>query len=166
MLVEAQGFYESARYDLAYKRYDQVLDLDPGNAVARDGQTKVNQARERYANEAYNETRVITSWNVTKQWETAPRKYVNREIVRMESSPINPRNTEYIENKLNHIIIPTLEFHEATIRDALEFLQKRSVELDMTEPDPSRRGINIVMKLEPVQQGGGSNRRSGPGRQK
>src|SRR6201982_1785436 len=29
LLTEAEGFYQSGRYDLAMKRYDQVLNLDP-----------------------------------------------------------------------------------------------------------------------------------------
>ncbi|MGI9115265.1 MAG: Amuc_1098 family type IV pilus outer membrane protein, partial [Chthoniobacterales bacterium] len=31
LLTEAEGFYQSGRYDMAMKRYDQVLNLDPYN---------------------------------------------------------------------------------------------------------------------------------------
>ena len=30
----------------------------------------------------------------------------------------------YIMNKLNHIIIPRIEFREATVREALDFLEQ------------------------------------------
>src|SRR6266566_4298825 len=42
LLTEGDGFYQSGRYDLAMKRYDQVLALDPYNTAARKGQEKIN----------------------------------------------------------------------------------------------------------------------------
>src|SRR6266487_1278162 len=33
LLVEADGYYNSGRYDLAHKKYDQVLNLDPYNVA-------------------------------------------------------------------------------------------------------------------------------------
>ncbi len=145
---EAKDFYDTGRYDLAYKRYDQILAIDPTNTSARKGQEDVNAARDRYAHAAYNETRALFIYNITKEWETTPRKYVNREIVRIESPAINPHNTEYIKEKLDHIIIPQLRFSEATVADAIEYLRKRSVDLDTTETDPLRKGVNIVLKLD------------------
>ncbi|HWB58896.1 MAG TPA: hypothetical protein VG733_05360 [Chthoniobacteraceae bacterium] len=59
----------------------------------------------------------------------------------------NPHNTEYIKNKLDHIIIPQLALKEATLPEAIEFLHKASVELDTTEKDPQRKGVNMVIKL-------------------
>src|SRR5439155_64976 len=38
LLTEADGYYQSRRYDLAFKRYEQVLNLDPYNVAARRGQ--------------------------------------------------------------------------------------------------------------------------------
>lgn len=40
-LLEAQRFYEVGRYELALKRYEQVLNLDPLNREARDGEKRV-----------------------------------------------------------------------------------------------------------------------------
>src|SRR6266513_5649470 len=57
LLTEADGYYQSGRYDLAFKKYDQVLNLDPYNVAARRGQEKINNAKYRYGEEAYNETR-------------------------------------------------------------------------------------------------------------
>ena len=147
LFIEARGFYDTARFDLAYKRYDQILGLDPYNSAARKGQEDVLAAKSRYASEAYNETRALFTWQVTKEWETKPRKYINREAVTTQFAT-NTNNTEYITNKLNHIIIPTLNFHDATVRDALDFLQKKSVQLDTMETNPSKKGVNIVLKLE------------------
>ena len=50
-----------------------------------------------------------------------------------------------LSRKLNRIIIPKLEFREATIREALDFLHLKSVELD---PDDPKQGVNIVLKID------------------
>ncbi len=57
-------------------------------------------------------------------------------------------HTESIRNKLNRIIIPKIEFRDATLREAVDFLKEKSKELDTEEPDPSRRGVNIVLMLD------------------
>src|SRR5213594_949462 len=41
LLAEADGYYQSGRYDKAMKSYDKVLALDPYNTAARRGQEKV-----------------------------------------------------------------------------------------------------------------------------
>lgn len=145
---QAKQYYASARWDLAYKCYDEILNLDPTNKAARKGQEDVDAARERYAEEAYNETRGLFLDRVTLKWETPPRTYSNRQIVTIETPAINPHNTEYIKEKLDHIIIPQLNFRDATVADAIEFLRKKSVDLDTTETDPLRKGVNIVLKLD------------------
>src|SRR5205807_7586344 len=37
---------------------------------------------------------------------------------------------------------------DATVREAIDFLKQKSRELDTTEKDPTRRGVNIVLQLE------------------
>ena len=49
LLSDADGYYNSGRYDLAFKRYEQVLNLDPYNIAARKGEEKVNLARDNSA---------------------------------------------------------------------------------------------------------------------
>ena len=146
--IDAEGFYADGRFDLAYKRYDQILDLDPTNIAARRGQEKVNAAKLKYADEAYNAMRSYLSWQLESKWEIPPRQYSGHEIIRIESGPINISSTQAITEKLRRIIIPKIEFREATVTDAISFLQRKSIDLDTTEADPTRRGVNIVLKLE------------------
>ena len=53
-----------------------------------------------------------------------------------------------MKKKLKRIVIPKIEFKEATVKEALELLRKRSVELDEQELDPAQKGVNIVLKLD------------------
>ena len=69
LLNEAQGFYASGRFDLATRRYNQVLAIDPYNNAARKGMEMVDNQRSAYYGSAYNETRSRMLWEVTKAWE-------------------------------------------------------------------------------------------------
>jgi len=143
LLTEADGFYQSGRYDLAMKRYDQVLVLDPYNTAARKGQEKINNTKYRYGEEAYNETRSRQLWQVEKGWEQPVRRYgVTGEPGRFGVQK-NLTDTARVNNKLNTIIIPRVEFRDATLREAVNFLREQAVENDpATEGE---RGINIVL---------------------
>src|SRR5205807_7163766 len=75
LLAEADSYYQSGRYDLAMKRYDQVLCLDPYNTAARKGQEKINNTKYQYGEQAYNETRSRQLWKVEGAWQQPVRKY-------------------------------------------------------------------------------------------
>src|SRR5947207_13630616 len=68
LLTEAEGFYQSGRYDMAMKRYDQVLNLDPYNTAARKGQERIDLTKYQYGTQAYNETRGRAMWQVEHGW--------------------------------------------------------------------------------------------------
>src|SRR5438874_6800458 len=143
LLTEADGFYQSGRYDLAMKRYDQVLALDPYNTAARKGQEKINNTKYKYGEEAYNETRSRQLWQVEKGWEQPVRRYGATGEPAKFGIQKNLTDTARINNKLNTIIIPRVEFRDATLREAVNFLREQAVENDpATEGE---RGINIVL---------------------
>ena len=148
LMIEAQGFYDTARYDLAFKRYEQILNIDPYNIAARKCQERVNLARDNYAMQAYDETRSRAIWKVDKGWENPVRKYTKGETTVIEQGATTAVSNVAMINKLNRIIIPKIEFRDATVREAIDFLKQKSRELDVQEPDPTRRGVNIVLKLE------------------
>ncbi len=153
-LYDAQGFYDSGRYDMAEKRYHQVLGVDPYNKTARAGQERVNLARIDYGIGAYNETRSELLWQLQKAWEMPVKKYGSGPVTIWDQQGQNPNSNAAITAKLNRIIIPRVEFRDATVREAIDSLKARSRELDTTEPDPARRGVNIVLQLENPAGGG------------
>ncbi|HEY4758033.1 MAG TPA: type II and III secretion system protein, partial [Chthoniobacterales bacterium] len=75
LLTEAEGFYQSGRYDMAMKRYDQVLSLDPYNTAARKGQERIDLTKYQYGEQGYNETRGRAMWQVEHGWEQPVRQY-------------------------------------------------------------------------------------------
>src|SRR5262245_39161699 len=143
LLAEADGFYQSGRYDLAMKRYDQVLALDPYNTAARRGQAKINNTKYKYGEEAYNETRSRQLWQVEKGWEQPIRRYGQTAVPAAIGAQRNLGGTAQITNKLNTIIIPRIEFRDATLREAIDFLREQAVENDPASE--GKRGVNIVL---------------------
>src|SRR5207253_5614326 len=132
LLTEADGYYQSGRYDLAFKRYDQVLNLDPYNTAARRGQEKINNMKNRYGEEAYNETRSRQLWQVEKGWEEPVRKYGQTVNPVTDAFARNTSGTAQITTKLNTIIIPHIEFRDASIREAVDFRSQQAAENEPT----------------------------------
>lgn len=146
-LVDAQGFYESGQYEKAMMRYDQVLAIDPTNTAAREGQIQIDNVRTDFANKAYTETRGRMLWQLEDGWKQPIRKFgIKGGTVIGTSQPSS--STAAITNKLNNIIIPQVEFKDATVREAIDFLKRKSQELDIRETDPTRRGVNIFLQLD------------------
>jgi beta-lactamase regulating signal transducer with metallopeptidase domain len=65
------------------------------------------------------------------------------------SAPADSPAPGTVQAKLNGIIIPDIEFRDATVRECVDFLSQKSRELDTAGADPSRRGVNIVLKGDP-----------------
>lgn len=150
LLYEAEGFFQSGRYDLSLKRYEQVLDIDRYNIAARKGMEQVNLEKSRYYNNAYNETRSRMLWLVEEAWERPVRNFQGGRSTSVDYEARGGiRGTEAITAKLNRIIIPKIDLRDATVREAVEFLKQRSRELDASTDNPKdKRGVNIVLKLE------------------
>ncbi|HEY3899941.1 MAG TPA: hypothetical protein VGM54_15140 [Chthoniobacter sp.] len=62
--------------------------------------------------------------------------------------PSSNFTTTKIRNKLERLVIPELTLREATVREAIDFIHKKSVELDVGSP-PNDRGVRMLLKLEP-----------------
>src|SRR5437899_2917586 len=84
-------------------------------------------------------------WQVEHGWEQPVRQYGPstgpiENVVARDSS-----NTARIRNKLDSIIIPRIEFRDASIREAIDFLRQQAAANDPTTE--GRRGVDIVLRL-------------------
>ncbi|MEP6809782.1 MAG: Amuc_1098 family type IV pilus outer membrane protein [Chthoniobacterales bacterium] len=148
LLTDADGYYNSGRYDLAFKKYEQILLLDPYNNAARRGEEKINNQKTRYGEEAYNETRSRAVWQVQKGWENPVRQYGQPTSTTVDSFARDATGTARISNKLATIIIPKIEFRDATIREAMDFLRQQSIANDPSTE--GRKGVDIVLRLNQI----------------
>lgn len=141
MLAESQALYDTGRLGLAKKRAAQALAADPASQAARKLDEKIDRAAADYGVSAYNETRSDSIAKADIAWARPVRRFnAPSEVVSSEANP------NLIRQKLNSIIIPKVEFREATVREAIDFLKKKSVEFDDKSP-AGQRGTNIVLKL-------------------
>ncbi|HEY8900432.1 MAG TPA: Amuc_1098 family type IV pilus outer membrane protein [Chthoniobacterales bacterium] len=159
LLREGEGLYQSGRYDLAFKRCEQVLNIDKYNIAARRLMEKINGARQDYAENARNTTRSTLVEQVDRAWELPVTKYSAGQSQVIEQPVIDTRGTASLNRKLEEIRIPSINFREATVREALDYIKQRAKALDTNEPDPNKRGINIVLKLDPSAQAADSAQR-------
>lgn len=153
-LYTAEGHYNLGKYDDANRVYEEVLRIDPYNKAARRGMEQVAQARADYYRAAYDHTRAHLLAEVDRAWEMSVPPLVTDEI----GPDVQPEGIQggatYILNKLKTIVIPVIDFEDTSVEEAVDFLRLRSIELDVGELDPNRKGINFVIR-KPRTGGGG-----------
>jgi len=142
LLSEASGLSQSGRNELALKKYEEALVIDPYNNAARKGMDTIHNATIKYADEAYNETRGRMLWQVEKAWERPPHKSKQGRSTETAGRQQDLRGTDQIIAKLNTIIIPKIDLSDSPISEAIEYLKQKSV-----EQDPNKKGVNIFLKL-------------------
>lgn len=144
-LKTAQGYTDLGDYDRADREYHKALNIDPYNEAARRGQEEAERHRLNYYDVAYDHTRSKMLREVAAGWESPVPANIDsgtNVVIPTDSSTTDIRR---IEEKLKTIILPSVEFAETPLVDALEFLQQRSVELDVNEQDVTKKGVNIIL---------------------
>ncbi len=145
-LVLAKGYLELGDFDRAERTYNEILIVDPYSTASRRGLEDVARHRMNYYDAAYDHTRSKMLAEVTEAWES-PIPLVD---LGMSVGPVDEADVAYggsalIDQKLKDIIIPRIEFNGARLTDVVDYLAQKSQELDLGEPDPTRRGVNLVI---------------------
>src|SRR6266480_3109993 len=135
LLADADGYYDSARYDLAFKKYEQVLALDPYNTAARRGEEKIDNAKYHYGEDAYNETRGRQLSDVQTGWQQPLRQYGRTASEIFNPVSGNLSDTARISNKLSGIRIEHLSYRNATVAEVIDDIRQRAP------------GVNIVVRF-------------------
>ncbi|MDP3852010.1 MAG: tetratricopeptide repeat protein [Luteolibacter sp.] len=145
-LYTAEGNFNLGKYDDAKREYENVLRLDPHNSAARRGMERVASAKSDYYRAAYDQTRAELLSQVDAAWElTVPADAPSPQTGPGGTSDIGT-GVAYITEKLRRIVIPRIDFEDTTVEEAIDFLRLRSAELDTLELDPTRKGVNFVVR--------------------
>ncbi len=152
-LYTAEGAYNLGKYDQAKTEYESVLRIDPYNTAARRGMEAVASAKSAYYRAAYDETRAAMLAEVDKAWEMALPAVGPMEDGRA-GEVTQSSGAAMINEKLRRIVIPQVNFEDITVEEAIDFLRQRSQELDVISPDPSRKGVDFVIRGSSAPQGG------------
>lgn len=60
--------------------------------------------------------------------------------------PRSDGKTEALFTKLKTIVIPVVKFENTSVEEAVDFIRLRAKELDTAEKDPTRQGVNFVIR--------------------
>jgi len=147
-MMEGKRFMAARDYAKARASFESVLALERDNREAMHylkelGTLQYNTAStERLATAAKMSAQVRDAWN--------PPQYKALSATATRTPTNTPAADNNILKKMERIIIPEIEFRQANIHDVVDFLNKASVEADKSENDPSRKGINIILNLNPA----------------
>jgi general secretion pathway protein D len=141
-LILARGFLELGDYDRAERSYNEVLNVDPFSTAARRGLEETERFRMNYYDAAYDHTRSKKLAQVTAAWESPVPPLLGGEAVALNADGVVMGGNVALDRKLEEIIIPRLEFSDARLAEVVEFLGMKAQELDTSETDPTKRGVN------------------------
>ncbi|MFN4873902.1 MAG: M56 family metallopeptidase [Akkermansiaceae bacterium] len=154
-LYMAQGYYDLGKYDLAKKEYEDVLRIDPHNEAARRGMEKIAQSKSDCYRAAYGQTRAELLMQVDQAWELSIPADVPTLDPVTTRGPGQTDGVVAINAKLRNIIIPRIDFEDRTVEEAIDYLRLRAGELDVSELDPAKKGVNLVIRRPKSSLGGG-----------
>ena len=145
-LYTAEGNYNLGKYDDAKREYENVLRIDPYNSAARRGMERIAAAKSDYYRAAYDHTRAELLSQVDAAWELAVPAELPELPTGSQVTQDGGSGVAYINEKLRRIVIPRIDFEDTTVEEAIDFLRMRSAELDTLELDPTRKGVNFVVR--------------------
>lgn len=146
-LVIAKGYRELGDYDRAERTYHEVLNIDPHSTAARTGLEEVERWRMNYYDAAYDHTRAKQLAEIAAGWETPVPPPLSPGDAALNLDGVTAGGSVAIGRKLNEIVIPSLEFTDARLADVVDYLGQKAQELDASEADPAKRGVNLVIDV-------------------
>lgn len=143
-LYMGEGYYNLGKYDEAENEFKKVLQVDRYNKAARRWLERIAATKSDYYRSAYDHTRAQLLSEVDRAWEMAVPPELPSGV---PQDPVVDQQygVQYIQQKLNNIIIPLVDFDNTTVEEALDFLRLRAREID-TELDESKKGLNFIIR--------------------
>jgi general secretion pathway protein D len=149
LLAMARSATEVGRWDEAESLFMDVLRVDSYNTAARRGMEIIAKHRMAYHSAARDQTRAKMLDEVSAIWEMD----VPAKIGALEGPgtllPANSDGSVTVDVKMRSIVIPNISFAETTLAEAVEFIKRKTKELDTLEPDPTKKGVNIIIQPGP-----------------
>ncbi len=142
-IERGKRLYERQRFMAAKAEYEQALLLDPYNMDATTGLYNINKKLKAFGERRRVVTELERMAENAWKWSEPITPIGGIGTARIDSDAVDKRiTTSRIERKLETIIIPRIDFEEATIHQVIRFLRDKSRELD---PDDGK-GVSIVFQ--------------------
>ena len=142
LFAEAEQFRRTGQWDQATERLREILAIDKYNIAATKQLERIDKEEEEYDNHARLETRDEMLRQVEEHWyEDITNKTDNPTA--QAGQPELVRQTNFsLEEDLKNIYL-SLDFNNATIEEATNFLSVESKRLD-----PNHKGVNFIIQPE------------------
>jgi len=142
LFAEAEQFRRTGQWDEADARLKRILGIDPYNIAAAQQLERIDAEKLQYDERARLEMRDERLRQVEEKWYE-PINNKDATASAQEGQPSIVRDTSFgLEQKLKDIFL-SLEFTNATIEEATNFLSVESKRLD-----PDHKGVNFVIQPE------------------
>jgi general secretion pathway protein D len=109
------------------------------NFEAKEMLKRISQMRQQESYLGYIKTRQEMLEEIEREWERP--KVFDRQIEETKEVEEGPSN---IEDKLKLIEISGVDFFNSPLSEAMTELQRQARLFDLTEPDPAKKGLNII----------------------
>ena len=148
MYDEAREWYMLKDYDRASSLFEKILIRDPYHKSAMRYLRKIEQDKYKLATTERDARVQGMMTEVRRGWSPPIRAQIEMPAdfapgAGVDSKPASQR----LQDKMQTIVIPAVEFRQANINDVVNFLVEASI-----AADPEKEGVNIILNLG---QGGG-----------
>ncbi len=143
MMNEGRAYYEAGEFANAEALFESVLIRDEFNTDAMRYLRRITEERQRAVTELRRTTSAQMMQDVRSAWSPPRRADVTLPEDIMGVRPtdlVTP--SQRLQERMEQIVIPRIEFRQASIRDVVSFLRDAS-----EAADPDGDGINIILNL-------------------
>ena len=139
------GFFDLGQFKEAEEQFNRVLAIDPTNTAARRQLEKTEREYNNYYRAARDETRIRMLNNVDELWVTPVPGTAKAPTIGANTTTDEPSGSQAIIFKLNNITLDRIQFSDASIQEVIDYLRRKSIEADLVETDPNRKGVDFIL---------------------
>ena len=138
------GYFDLGEFKKAEEQFNRVLAIDPTNTAARRQLEKTEREVNNYYRSARDHTRAKMLNDVDSLWVTPVPGTAKAPDVAVTTDE-EPSGSQAIIFKLNNITLDRIQFSDASIQEVIDYLRRKSIEADMVETDPNRKGVDFIL---------------------
>ncbi|MDB6134469.1 MAG: type and secretion system protein [Verrucomicrobiales bacterium] len=139
------GYYDLGQFNRAEEQFNRVLAIDPTNIAARRQLERSQREVSNYLRAARDHTRLKMLNDVDRLWETSVPGTAR--VPTMLTERVEPTSgSQAITFKLNNITLDRIQFSDAGIEEVITYLKRKSIDADVLETDPARKGVDFILK--------------------
>jgi len=139
LLMRAKVQFINGDLTGATETYRNIETRYSDNYEAKVMLKRISKMRSEESYLGYLKTRQEMLEEIEREWERP--KVFDRQIEEVEKVKEVASN---LEQKLKIIQIPGVQFFESPLPEVMQELQRQAKAFDLTEPDPSKKGVNII----------------------